>query len=107
MSKEVSKFHPEDVVEVYEKFQNDENDVNEVSTLVREKEVLLVELQHYKQSLESIRADTINDCRELNKERLQEKEERIKELKQLNDTVTTDKQYLINEKDERVTILEM
>jgi hypothetical protein len=27
MSKEVSKFHPEDVVEVYEKFQNDENDV--------------------------------------------------------------------------------
>lgn len=80
----------------------DENDVNEVSTLVREKEVLLVELQHYKQSLESIRADTINDCRELNKERLQEKEERIKELKQLNDTVTTDKQYLINEKDERI-----
>ena len=80
----------------------DENDVNEVSTLVREKEVLLVELQHYKQSLESIRLDTMDECKELNKERLQEKEERIEELKQLNTTVTADKHYLLNEKDERI-----
>jgi hypothetical protein len=77
-------------------------DDNDVSTMAREKELLLVELQNYKQSIERIREDTMNECKETSRERLQEKEERIEELKQLNTTVSNDKQYLINEKDERI-----
>ena len=60
-------------------------DENDMSKMAREKEVLLVELHTYKRSLESIRLDTMDECKELNKERLQEKEERIEELKQTKD----------------------
>ena len=54
-------------------------DDNDVSTMAREKELLLVELQNYKQSIERIREDTMSECKETSRERLQEKEERIEE----------------------------